>query len=271
MHRCEAARHASARPAAAHGLRSTGAAGRACAARRPAPAQGPELAIHHGDAVLAAMNEWSERQHGGSGLTQRCRESAVSMRDAEDQARVPACALGCTPVAEDSMHAAACCGPRPSSASGAGAGGAACAEPPGPARWAGGEPRRGALGAGVCGGAHGGRRGGAGGQQRARGRGLPAAPHAAPGRAHAPPHRGRVHRHGAVPALVPARVLPRPEDAGLRFPGDRRRHTHAPCHASAAELLWRASRAGRTWSCWPHSRPGSPRVWCSCAMQTRAV
>jgi len=70
-----------------HGLRSTWAAGRACAAQRPVPAQGPEVAIHHSDAVLAAMNEWSERQHGGSGLTQRCRESAVSMRDAEDQAR----------------------------------------------------------------------------------------------------------------------------------------------------------------------------------------
>jgi len=63
------------------------------------PAQGPELAIHHSDAVLAAMNEWSERQHGASGLTQRCRESAVSMRDAEDQARSPACVLWCTPVA----------------------------------------------------------------------------------------------------------------------------------------------------------------------------
>lgn len=49
--------------------------------------QGPELVIHHEEAVLAAMNEWSTQQHGASGLTQRCRESAVSMRDAEDQAR----------------------------------------------------------------------------------------------------------------------------------------------------------------------------------------
>lgn len=52
-----------------------------------AHAQGPELAIHHGEAVLAAMNEWSEKQHGASGLTQRCRESTVGMREAEDQAR----------------------------------------------------------------------------------------------------------------------------------------------------------------------------------------
>ena len=44
--------------------------------------------IHHEEAVLAAMNEWSTQQHGASGLTQRCRESAVSMRDAEDQARL---------------------------------------------------------------------------------------------------------------------------------------------------------------------------------------
>lgn len=42
--------------------------------------QGPELAIHHPDAVLDAMNEWSREHHGASGLTDRCRASIVSMQ-----------------------------------------------------------------------------------------------------------------------------------------------------------------------------------------------
>ena len=50
-----------------------------------AAVQGPDVAIHHGEGVLSAMNEWSTQQHGASGLTQRCRESTTSMREAEDQ------------------------------------------------------------------------------------------------------------------------------------------------------------------------------------------
>ena len=38
-------------------------------------AEGPVLAIHQPDGVLAAMDEWNTRQHGGSGLTERVRES----------------------------------------------------------------------------------------------------------------------------------------------------------------------------------------------------
>jgi oligoribonuclease len=48
-------------------------------------AEGPVIAIHHSDEVLARMDEWNTRQHGGSGLTQRVRESKVSMADAERQ------------------------------------------------------------------------------------------------------------------------------------------------------------------------------------------
>ena len=46
-------------------------------------AEGPVVAIHQPDAVLEAMDEWNTRQHGGSGLTQRVRDSSFSARDAE--------------------------------------------------------------------------------------------------------------------------------------------------------------------------------------------
>ncbi|MCR6653421.1 MAG: oligoribonuclease [Cellvibrionaceae bacterium] len=46
-------------------------------------AEGPALAIHQCDAVLAGMDEWNTRQHGGSGLTDRVRASSVTTRDAE--------------------------------------------------------------------------------------------------------------------------------------------------------------------------------------------
>ncbi|MBA1241184.1 MULTISPECIES: oligoribonuclease [Pseudomonas] len=48
-------------------------------------AEGPVIAIHHSDEVLARMDEWNTRQHGGSGLTQRVRDSKVSMAEAEAQ------------------------------------------------------------------------------------------------------------------------------------------------------------------------------------------
>ena len=46
-------------------------------------AEGPVLAIHQSDAVLAGMDEWNTRQHGGSGLTQRVRDSRVTEAEAE--------------------------------------------------------------------------------------------------------------------------------------------------------------------------------------------
>lgn len=48
-------------------------------------AEGPVLAVHQDDAVLAGMDEWNTRQHGGSGLTQRVRDSRVD--EAQAQAR----------------------------------------------------------------------------------------------------------------------------------------------------------------------------------------
>jgi oligoribonuclease len=46
-------------------------------------AQGPVLAVHQSDDVLSKMDEWNTRTHGGSGLTQRVRESTLSEADAE--------------------------------------------------------------------------------------------------------------------------------------------------------------------------------------------
>lgn len=48
-------------------------------------AEGPVLAIHQSDEVLAGMDEWNTRQHGGSGLTQRVRESRITEAEAEAQ------------------------------------------------------------------------------------------------------------------------------------------------------------------------------------------
>jgi len=48
-------------------------------------AEGPVLAVHQPDTVLNAMDEWNTRTHGGSGLTQRVRESALSEAEVERQ------------------------------------------------------------------------------------------------------------------------------------------------------------------------------------------
>ncbi|HHJ17930.1 MAG TPA: oligoribonuclease [Gammaproteobacteria bacterium] len=48
-------------------------------------AEGPMLAIHQPDALLDGMDEWNTRQHGKSGLTQRVKDSTLTVRDAERQ------------------------------------------------------------------------------------------------------------------------------------------------------------------------------------------
>ena len=48
-------------------------------------AEGPVLAIHQPDDILQAMDEWNTRQHGGSGLTERVRQSTLDERAAEQQ------------------------------------------------------------------------------------------------------------------------------------------------------------------------------------------
>ena len=46
-------------------------------------AQGPVIAIHQPEEVLAGMDDWCQYQHGGSGLINRVRESSYTCRQAE--------------------------------------------------------------------------------------------------------------------------------------------------------------------------------------------
>ncbi len=46
-------------------------------------AEGPVLAVHQSESVMAAMDQWNTRQHGQSGLTERVRNSRLSVADAE--------------------------------------------------------------------------------------------------------------------------------------------------------------------------------------------
>lgn len=48
-------------------------------------AEGPNIAIHQPDAELEKMDEWCTRTHGATGLTQRVRESQISLEEAENQ------------------------------------------------------------------------------------------------------------------------------------------------------------------------------------------
>lgn len=45
-------------------------------------AEGPSLVIHQDDVLLDAMDEWNTKQHGGSGLTERVRNSQISEQQA---------------------------------------------------------------------------------------------------------------------------------------------------------------------------------------------
>jgi oligoribonuclease len=48
-------------------------------------AEGPVIAVHQSGAVLAAMDDWNRKQHGGSGLTERVLASRVDAAAAERQ------------------------------------------------------------------------------------------------------------------------------------------------------------------------------------------
>lgn len=48
-------------------------------------AEGPVHAVHQPDSALAAMDDWNTNQHGKSGLTQRVKDSQISLEEAQAQ------------------------------------------------------------------------------------------------------------------------------------------------------------------------------------------
>ena len=70
-------------------------------------AEGPVLAVHQSDALLAAMDEWNTRTHGGSGLVDRVRTSRI---DEDEAARQTVEFLerwvgaGVSPICGNSVH-----------------------------------------------------------------------------------------------------------------------------------------------------------------------
>lgn len=47
--------------------------------------EGPMLAIHQADEIMAGMDEWNTRQHGRSGLTERVKNSTITEAEATGQ------------------------------------------------------------------------------------------------------------------------------------------------------------------------------------------
>ena len=47
--------------------------------------EGPVIAIHQSDEVLAGMDEWNTNQHGKSGLIDRVKQSTINEQQAEQQ------------------------------------------------------------------------------------------------------------------------------------------------------------------------------------------
>ena len=48
-------------------------------------AEGPMLAIHQSDEIMGGMDEWNTNQHGKSGLTERVKNSTLTVQDAEQK------------------------------------------------------------------------------------------------------------------------------------------------------------------------------------------
>src|SRR5579864_4382541 len=69
-------------------------------------AEGPTIAIHHPETVLKSMEPWSLEHHEKSGLTQRCRDSKISMSQAEQETLkflVKHCPAGKIPLCGNSI------------------------------------------------------------------------------------------------------------------------------------------------------------------------
>ncbi|HVO47405.1 MAG TPA: oligoribonuclease [Steroidobacteraceae bacterium] len=69
-------------------------------------ADGPVIAIHQSDEVLARMDDWNQKQHGSSGLVARVRESQVGEAEAETRTLeflAPLVAAGASPMCGNSI------------------------------------------------------------------------------------------------------------------------------------------------------------------------
>ena len=67
---------------------------------------GPVIAIHQPEEVLARMDDWNQRQHGSSGLLARVRASRVSVAEAEQRTLeflAPLVTAGSSPMCGNSI------------------------------------------------------------------------------------------------------------------------------------------------------------------------
>ena len=70
-------------------------------------AEGPVLAVHQPDSLLAAMDEWNQKTHGESGLVERVKQSRVDTAEAERQTLEflrAYVAPGSSPMCGNSVH-----------------------------------------------------------------------------------------------------------------------------------------------------------------------
>jgi oligoribonuclease len=69
-------------------------------------AEGPVIAIHQSEEVLAGMDDWNQKQHGSSGLLARVRASKISTAEAEARTLeflAPLVAPGASPICGNSI------------------------------------------------------------------------------------------------------------------------------------------------------------------------
>lgn len=70
-------------------------------------AESPIITVHQSDQLLADMDDWNTRQHGGSGLTDRVRASSTTEAEAEHQMiefLKPFVDPGVSPICGNSIH-----------------------------------------------------------------------------------------------------------------------------------------------------------------------
>ncbi|MCE8024448.1 oligoribonuclease [Billgrantia aerodenitrificans] len=70
-------------------------------------AEGPVIAVHQPDSLLAAMDDWNQKTHGESGLVERVKQSRIDTAEAERQTLEflkAYVAPGSSPMCGNSVH-----------------------------------------------------------------------------------------------------------------------------------------------------------------------